>query len=173
MKSSEARGPSERSERPTCFAAQKSPPVHCLAGIHLYLRDLDKFKVKLESGVCRDVVHPHGAVAVAGGDPDAEFIAFVHPDEGDLPAHDKVPDPEERRELLALGRVEDGSVDEAAGVVGIHDARRARMDRSPSLLQLLDYHSVVQHKEAFLLRLLDQKLLIGNLVRVVSSWFPF
>ncbi len=56
--------------------------------------DLDEFHFEDEGAVGGDVVQIQGSVAPLGGDINFPFIPFVHSGQGDLPAHDQVPDKE-------------------------------------------------------------------------------
>ncbi len=56
--------------------------------------DLDEFQVEDEGAVGGDAVQFQGSVSPLGGDIDFPLIPFVHSGQGDLPAHDQVPDKE-------------------------------------------------------------------------------
>ena len=105
--------------------------------------DLDELQLENQGAVGRDVVHLQGAVAPFGGDVHFPFVAFVHPRQGNLPAHDEVPHHEQRRQRLPLGGVEDGTVDETAGVMDIDDAARGGFLGTVALFQHLVQDAIV------------------------------
>ena len=72
--------------------------------------------------MCRDIVHLRGAIAPLGRNVDFPFIALVHAGEGYLPSHDEVSDHEQRRKLAPFRGIEDGPVNEFAGIMSVDNA---------------------------------------------------
>ena len=116
-----------------------------------------------------DAVRLHGAVAPFRRDIDLPAVAFAHAGQDDLPAHDQVADHEQRRKRIALRRIEDGAVDEPAGIVNIHDAPGRGLPGPPSRFQHFVHHAVVEDDDARFPGFLREEAFIGRPVGVGPS----
>lgn len=103
----------------------------------LQLSYLDEFKSEAERAVGRNIIHFLCAITPLSRYVYFILVPLIHTHKSNLPSHYQVADTEKCRQRLPFCRVELRPVNQATGVVDIHNTCRLGMDVSSPRFKLL------------------------------------